>query len=122
MCVLASAIVSFDPCAHDLTLLEVGELGFIGAVRGRRRMGRSRGRPDSRNFVAAAGAAPAHLLVRRTTALAAFCWVVWFNWLTAKLIWPTPLDCSVEAAVISCTKSEVLRMLGTISASNLPAF
>ena len=39
----------------------------------------------------------------------------------ALLIWLTPLDCSCEAAEISCTRSEVLAMLGTMASSSLPA-
>ena len=40
--------------------------------------------------------------------LDAFCCVVWLSWLTAALICPTPDDCSSDAAVISCTRSDVL--------------
>ncbi len=51
----------------------------------------------------------------------AFCWVVWLNCTTAELIWLTPEDCSSEAADISCTRSEVRLMLGTIESSKRPA-
>ena len=37
------------------------------------------------------------------------------------LIWPIPEDCSFEAAVISCTSSEVLLIEGTIRLSSFPA-
>src|SRR5262245_28614970 len=53
--------------------------------------------------------------------LEAFCCVVWLSWPTAELIWPTPEDCSSEAAVISCTRSEVFLMFGTIWSSSWPA-
>jgi hypothetical protein len=36
----------------------------------------------------------------------------------APLIWPTPELCSCEAAVISCTSSEVFLIDGTISVSS----
>src|SRR5690606_7546584 len=51
----------------------------------------------------------------------AFCWVARVNWFIAALIWPTPPDCSLEAAAISCTRSEVRRIDGTIACSNCPA-
>ena len=51
----------------------------------------------------------------------AFCWVAWLSWTIAPLIWPTPVDCSEDAAAISWTRSEVLRMLGTIAVSSVPA-
>src|SRR5471030_131128 len=53
--------------------------------------------------------------------LAALSWVVWLSCPTAPLICRTPDDCSSDAAAISCTRSEVLRMLGTMASSSRPA-
>ncbi len=47
-------------------------------------------------------------------------WVTWSTWLMALLIWPTPADCSWEAAATSCTRSAVLLMAGTRSSSRRP--
>ena len=40
----------------------------------------------------------------------------------AVLIWPTALDCSWLAAAISCTRSAVFLIEGTMASSRPPAF
>ena len=46
--------------------------------------------------------------------------VTWSTCCIALFICVTPLVCSTEAATTSCTRSAVLRMLGTNSSSNFP--
>ncbi|MOA17544.1 hypothetical protein D3C78_1378080 [compost metagenome] len=51
----------------------------------------------------------------------AFTWVVCASWVTARLICSRPVFCSREAEAISCTRSAVLRIDGTILSSSSPA-
>src|SRR5690606_29170090 len=51
----------------------------------------------------------------------AFCWVSWLSCSMAPLICTAPDDCSPEAAAISCTRSEVFWIAGTICPRRSPA-
>ena len=61
---------------------------------------------------AAACAAISSAVELSSSAAEALRCVTWSTWAMALLIWPTPDDCSSEAAATSCTSSAVLRIDG----------